>query len=195
MEGKEVCLNANRGWRTLRPSTNLLLYSPYFSTLYNEHKLLHKDARASITGYVSGLSEKILMWDREDKNPMTLNPLMLESQILRFLRSLPRPAGSAVRTAVLCLLLSSLFLQEAFPDSPQIWIRCAPTPIPSVSPVTVFITFCKSLLTHSLLPFHNLYESRDFICVIDPGSLGHSMVPGPQQVLSKYRWNAVEWMP
>lgn len=80
-------------------------------------------------------------------------------------------------------VLSSAQLSHSpgsLPDTLQVQVRCPPTPTPSVSPFTAFPTLYNGLFTHALLHLYNFNESRDLICFIDIGSLGHSMVPGAQ---------------
>lgn len=127
MKEKETWPNITRAWRRLPLPTNPLLYRSYFSVLYNRHKSLCKDARASLTRYVSGLGErrawkkKILLVEKYGTYySKSFDVRVSDSAILHcgvcfsvIAQIPPGPAVPAMRTAVLSS--AQLFLSPGSP--------------------------------------------------------------------------------
>lgn len=171
--------------------------------LYNEHKLLHKDARTSLTRYVSSLSEKnivstvekiwLLSFGSFDARISDSAILQARVHISVIPQNLPQACCVNCQNCMLCLLLSTLLLQEAFPDSPQVWIRRPPTPTPSVSPsqhLPHSVKVCLLTLCFSFISYMRV-EILFVFLTLDPWGtawcLGHSRCS-----VNKNRWNAVE---
>lgn len=188
-ERKGNVLNINRGWRRLPPPTNPLLHRSYFSMLCNRHKLLYKNARASLTRHVLGLGErrswkKILLVEKYGSYySESFGVRISDSAILQCTVCIsviaqipPGPAVPAMGTAVLSS--AQLFL------SPGSLPWLLQVPHPGVSH-TAFPSLCRGLFTYFLLHVHK-WEHRSYLHY---QSLGHG-----RGSVNNYGVNVVEWM-